>query len=194
MKITEQEFNKYTSMWEFPDYSGHSPGASFADLFTEECEPKPGDTVVDLGCVAGAGGLALARKGLKVAYVDLVKINEELLPFNQQSLWSPIYGHWKYGYCCDVMEHIPTQFTALVLHNALVACEVVFFNIAFLPDRCGALINDDLHLTVKPFLWWKDTIEEMGELVHGRDLISSGIFIVKSPYHQGGGAEHVVFT
>ena len=189
MRITEKEFDKYSKIWEFEDYNDNSPGAGFADLFFMECQPQVGDTVVDLGCGKGNGGLKLAKNDLKVSYIDLVKVNEELSPFKQQSLWQPIYGHWKYGYCCDVMEHIPEQLTGLVLHNILVACEITFFNIAFLQDSCGSLIDDKLHLTVRPFLWWKSTIEEIGELIHGRDLISSGVFIVKSSYHQE--AEHV---
>ena len=42
----------------------------------------------------------------------------------------------------------------------------------------GALIGEALHLTVRPFLFWRDLFRELGTLHDARDLIGEGVFCV----------------
>ena len=55
----------------------------------------------------------------------------------------------------------------------------VFLSIALVPDQFGILVGRPLHLTVKPFTWWRDRIRELGTVAECRDLIDAGLFLVK---------------
>jgi len=94
----------------------------------------------------------------------------------------PRDDHFDYGFCCDVMEHIPTEFTMLVLYRILSSCKTTWFQIALVPDNCGQLIGETLHLTVRPFTWWLNRFLDLGAHVEdARDLIDSGLYIVRKP-------------
>ena len=83
-----------------------------------------------------------------------------------------------YGYCCDVMEHIPTEFTMLVVRNLLDVCRTVWFQIAFAHDAFGAFVGEPLHLTVQTYQWWHDRIGSVGQIIEARDLCGTGLFVV----------------
>jgi len=83
-------------------------------------------------------------------------------------------------YCCDVMEHLPEALTMLAVHQLLsVARKGVFLSINFQPDVFGAWVGHALHQTVKPFTWWRDMLSEVGEVVEARDLLRTGLFMVR---------------
>jgi hypothetical protein len=42
----------------------------------------------------------------------------------------------------------------------------VFFQISCTEDHCGALIEEDLHLTVQPYSWWLKKLRDSGAVVH----------------------------
>jgi predicted TPR repeat methyltransferase len=184
-KIQAREAEKYSTAWSMPGYLEQSPGEVHSDMFKDVTGCKPGDSVIDFGCGAGAGGKALKEKyDLDVTFFDLERYAGCPDPFIQGSLWEPIPAShekvWDFGYCCDVMEHLPEQFTMLAVHNMLNACRVgIFFSISFLPDHFGKFVGEPLHLTVRPFVWWRDTLQEMGELVAARDFFGEGVFYVR---------------
>jgi hypothetical protein len=90
-------------------------------------------------------------------------------------------GPFEWVYCTDVLEHIPTAFTMLVVSRLLeVAEEGVFLSVSFVPDQMGVWIGETLHETVQPFTWWRDALNEVGEVVEARDLLGKGAFLVKS--------------
>ncbi|MHA2085554.1 MAG: hypothetical protein ACXABD_17500 [Candidatus Thorarchaeota archaeon] len=60
----------------------------------------------------------------------------------------------------------------------LEACDGVFFSIAFAPDYFGRFVGEPLHLNVKPFVWWRDRLAGMGNLIEARDLLGEGVFYV----------------
>ena len=66
----------------------------------------------------------------------------------------------EYGFCTDVMEHIPPDKVDVVLNNILHAAQSVWFSICLIPDDCGVLIGEPLHLSVHPFEWWKKKFED----------------------------------
>jgi hypothetical protein len=61
-----------------------------------------------------------------------------------------------------MLEHIPIQQVPTVLSNILHATEQVFFQISTEPDILGALINQPLHVTVRPASWWGTQIQKAG--------------------------------
>jgi hypothetical protein len=185
--VVEQE--KYSAAWQIPAYGDVSPGEHRASLFGSIVAPLAGETLIDLGCGKGAGGLTLHnRYGLNVTYLDIVKVSGVPKPFIQQSLWKVIAESqeerdplWKYGYCCDVMEHIPPEFSMLVIKNMLDACSSVFFSIDFCLDMFGPKnLGEPLHLTIRSFAWWRDHFREVGNLWEARDLLGQGVFYVSS--------------
>jgi hypothetical protein len=184
---------KYGELWgKHPVYRTISPGEQLAQLFLAEAKPKPGSTCIDFGCGTGRGGLALALFGkLNVTMVDFVKncldddvkqmceTQSHTLRFLKKDLEQPMGIVAQYGYCTDVMEHIPPDKVDQVLDRVLGAAEHVFFSISLTDDRCGALIGQPLHLTVQPYEWWLEKFQKRNTVVHwSRNLGDMALFYV----------------
>jgi hypothetical protein len=182
--VTAPERAKYEKMWTVPLYFENSPGLDNVDRFIKTMEPKPGSTVIDLGCGAGVAGLELERRGFRVTYLDLVDtaLNPEV--DRVHFMGAPLWGNWRrpmgwdYGFCCDVLEHIPTEYTMLAIQRIVRSCRVSWLQIALEPDVFGQVIGQPLHLTVQPFDWWRDRIASLGELIVARDLCGVGLYVV----------------
>lgn len=175
-------------MWGVDAYASHSPGEMYAPVFIDMARPEPVDSVLDAGCGAGCGALALQASG--IAAIELCDLTDAgLLPaarafrFAQVCLWEdlrPSVGEHDWVYCCDVMEHIPPAFTMLVVSRLLeVARKGVFLSISLTPDVMGAWIGKPLHLTVQSFTDWRDQLNAVGHVVEARDLLNAGVFLVK---------------
>ena len=160
------ERDKYVQMWQRPEYRTISPGEYAAATFLDVAKVEAAGPVIDFGCGTGRGGLALSKAGLDVTLVDFVssaRDHEALsLPFLEWDLTVPCPLRAPYGFCCDVMEHIPPADVPTVLRNILACVTTCFFQISTRPDNLGALIGHDLHLTVQPPAWWLETIEAEG--------------------------------
>lgn len=181
--MAEVERTKYEEMWNISDYRKISPGVGFVEVFGELAKPQEGEGLLDLGCGSGRAGRKLAKKyGLNVVFLDHVQVSKLNKPFIKQCLWEPIPTRnpkWSYGYCCDVMEHIPVEYVMLVLERIRNACTEVFFSIANCPDVFGTSIGVPLHLVVKPYAWWLHKLREVGEVLDARDLQNESIFYVR---------------
>jgi len=181
----EIEAKKYEEIWSFRDYHAMSPGERYAYMF-DEIMPSHHtiDNVIDLGCGAGAGGKALEEIGYNVLFLDHVLVDGvEEGKFLKVGLWDnwpeqlPLMDFT--GYCCDVMEHIPTEYVGLVLERIKRATARTFFSIGLTDDHYGHLIQQSLHLTVKPYSWWNGLLGEFGAVVEARDLLQTGVFMVE---------------
>ena len=178
ISISERERSKYEKAWALEGY-GASPGMRYLDMFWGIAKPPQNASLIDIGCGDGQAGKALRDRGLLVCGFDLVG-SESGLPIYTGTVWRDLLdGPFDYGYCCDVMEHIPTQFTALSIDSILRSCSFAFFAINFELDRHGDAIRDRLHLTVQPFTWWRDMMRELGTVHEARDLLGNGVFYVE---------------
>ena len=141
----------YKTMWSKPEYRTVAPGEHCAMDFLAQAQPKKGETVLDLGCGTGRGGLALAFfGGLNVTLVDFADncLDEDIRPmletqahalrFVEHDLTEPLTQGATYGFCTDVLEHIPTEDVDKVLDNCLASCKHVFFQISTVDDVMGA--------------------------------------------------------
>lgn len=104
-----------------------------------------------------------------------------VLRFLKADLEQPLPVHAEYGYCTDVMEHIPPDKVAQVLDNILQASQHVFFSISTIADRCGAMIGETLHLTVQPYAWWLEQFAQRECLIHwSQDQGMDALFYVSA--------------
>lgn len=171
--LTNPEQSKYDRLWaQHPEYRHSAPGEHLVGVFSSMAEIKPHHHVIDFGCGTGRGALAIARRtGAKVTALDFSEssldehVREALggnLTFEQRDLTQPLCldRPADYGYCTDVMEHIPPEQVEAVLANIVTSARRVFLCISTVPDRMGALIGEDLHLTVRPAEWWRAVLED----------------------------------
>lgn len=176
---TDNEAEKYRRMWEFDSYRKYAPGEHVVNDFLKQARPKQGDTVIDFGAGTGRGALMISLlSGVDVTMVDfasncLDKDVRDMLPaqshafrFVEADLRKPIPVSAKYGFCTDVMEHIPPEDVDAVLDNILKSAQHVFFQISLVDDACGEMIGEKLHLTVKPYTWWIDKFHKHDAAIH----------------------------
>ncbi len=190
-----QERDKYAEIWTFDEYrKANSPGLINVDRFMSVMKPKTGSSLIDIGCGSGRAGLEFQRRGLDVSWLDLTAAGldpeVERSRFKEAPLWADWemeFGsffadlerpHFDYGFCCDVMEHIPPEYTMLALHRIITACSTTWLQIALRPDEFGKLIGEPLHLTVRPFSWWLVRLATLGKVIEARDLCGDGLFVV----------------
>lgn len=157
-EVAQAEQDKYRRMWDVPAYRVHSPGLRILGRATQYL---PRDkTIIDFGCGSGKAAQALTNQGYKVTGVDLAPncVDEGCtFPFQQVCLWDlPAALSCSYGYCTDVMEHIPPSKVHDVLKNISRAClEGCFFQIATFQESFGQKIGAILHLSVQPAEVWE---------------------------------------
>lgn len=183
---------KYGKLWEREEYRAVAPGEIFASLFMKQLNPKHGSTVIDFGAGTGRGAARLRDAGMKVTMLDFVRnsldpavaVRSQADPdfrFLKHDLTKPSPVMAEYGYCTDVMEHIPTKWVPIVLENILRAAKIVFFSISLEEDRCGKMIGEPLHLSVMPFEWWTKTFKDMGCRIDWKGRVgSNGFWIVSA--------------
>jgi len=190
-----EEKEKYEKAWNTEGYRIHSPGEQSLEAFVEIVNPKEESSVIDFGSGTARASMELAKRGHYVQMLDITEqsMDPEVrkymetdythLKFNEVNLWDMhamfVYSG-DYGYCCDVMEHIPTEYVMQVLNNIMACTPRAFFYICLLPDSFGQIVGKPLHLTVKPFMWWLEKLNEVGTVVDARDLIANGLYYVEA--------------
>src|SRR5262245_53544690 len=178
MNIAEIERTKYEKIWkDIPAYREFSPGLENVQRFYDVLHPRRDSSLIDIGCGTGVAGLEFEKRGLEVTFLDITSagLGKDFVGnFLLASLWDRWPSQFKhgfdYGFCCDVMEHIPPEYTMLVIDRILSVCRTAWFQIALHPDQFGKEIGQTLHLTVRPFTWWRDNFKTLGNLIDARDL------------------------
>ncbi|MCU0521420.1 MAG: methyltransferase domain-containing protein [Anaerolineae bacterium] len=200
MSIQAVERDAYAELWSSVSaYKRNSPGEQYAKTF-HAIVNDPGATVLDAGCGEGRGMVALDKLGYVVAGLDLtdagLSAEAKAFPFMQETIWNDLNrvrqlfhstrthvfgGKVDYVYCCDVLEHLPTQFTMLAVEKMIrVSKKGVFLSIFFIQDGYGPWVGRHLHQTVQPFTWWRDALRELCDVVEARDCHEFGIFYVRA--------------
>ncbi len=179
-------------MWQIPSYSEVTVTSKTAELFVEMSQAKGGH-VLDAGCGTGQGAVLLTALGFQVTLLDFTPEGlcdqAKSLRFREECLWNDlrptlhkadnIRGTYDYVFCTDVLEHIPQEYTMLVVHRLLEASKLgVFLTISLIPDNQGVWLGKHLHQTVQPFTWWRDRLRELGTVRECRDMIIKGAYYV----------------
>ncbi len=203
MSIATQERELYTTVWaSIDDYAKYSPGEVYLPIFLDMAglahyaedgyalAPSAGHpAILDAGCGSGKAAVGLKKAGFNVTMCDVTR--DGLVPeaqdikFFDQVLWNPIVIDTKwpydfaYAYCCDVLEHIPPQFTMLVVSRLLDVAPRVFLSVCNVQDSAGVWIGKSLHQTVQPFSWWKANFKEIATVIEARDLFDNSVFLLE---------------
>jgi trans-aconitate methyltransferase len=179
--MTERE--KYRRMWQFETYRTTAPGEQEAAAFVDLV--RPDSTVIDFGCGTGRGSLAIQRlSGCDVILVDFAEnCRDEAalhLPFLEWDLTHPCPARAHYGYCTDVLEHIPPGDVEAVIRNIMASVGTAFFQISTVPDIMGGLIRQSLHLTVEPHAWWLALFQRLGfDVAYASDQGNASQFVIQ---------------
>lgn len=163
MQLTDQERDKYRQAWDFEGYRVASPGMRHLESALAWMQPTPGASITDWGSGSGKASEAMRDKGYAVRMVDIAtNAYRGDMPVVEACLWEmgDEIGPTDYGYCADVMEHIPTEKVdevfAAIAKRTLKKC---YFQIALFEDRCFTHAGP-LHLSVFPEEWWIEKIEQ----------------------------------
>lgn len=177
------ERSKYETMWEHDSYRERSPGMRHLADALARMKPEPAASIIDLGCGTGRVSQALADKGFDVTAVDIAEnaCTEFAGKFICACVWDlPEGEQHEYGFCADVMEHLPTSKIGDALQSIARAAKTTYFQIANFHCHEGDKIGETLHLTVKPFDWWQRELSAVFDIEFGRAEAKHHIFVCKS--------------
>lgn len=167
--MNEQE--KYELMWEIDEYRLSSPEVScLPELY--KFIPGPPAAINIYGCGPGRAGAQMAGMGYTVHMLDIAgncldsvakKATHSVdvpLYFHRAPLWDAAgfmpFADW--GYCCDVLEHLPTDQVVASLRAIAFLTPRAYMTISHVEDVFGDRIGERLHLTIKPLEWWMSVI------------------------------------
>lgn len=183
-ELIESEREKYERMWSLESYGERSPGMRHLDDALSRLMPSPGATIVDLGCGTGRVSAALKAKGFDVTAVDIAAnaATEFDGPYVVACLWDlpQSLEQFDYGFCADVMEHIPTARVDDALWNIAIHAQTTYFQIANFICHEGDAIGQHLHLTVKPIGWWEAKLNQFFTIEQSSKQPKHHIFVCKS--------------
>lgn len=181
------EREKYRLLWQFDSYRQMAPGEGHVAQFLELAKPPKGARVIDFGCGTGRGSIELARNGYVPIMVDFAgncldrEAADNGWQFIEHDLTVPLSQHADFGFCTDVMEHIPMDQVDAVIRNVMASADVCYFNISTVDDAFGKMIGARLHNTVRPAEWWAAKFNALGFDISyiGADG-GSAVFLVKN--------------
>jgi hypothetical protein len=163
MHTTDSERDKYKKAWAIPGYADFAPGLHELAGALKWMQPESGSSITDWGSGSGKAADALVERGFRVRMVDIATnaYRGKHGPVIEACLWElpESLEATEYGYCTDVMEHIPPERVNAVLAGIAKRTErACFFQIALYHDRFGAQVGAPLHLSVFPPDWWKERL------------------------------------
>ena len=180
--LEQREREKYEKMWTFGAYRKDAPGESMVEHAIESLGMKQGDSVIDFGCGTGRASAKFKSLGYNVKSIDFAAncVDEGVdLDFIQACLWDLPDIRAEYGYCTDVMEHIPPEKVQDVISGIASRVKAAYFNIATRDDALGALIGKKLHMTVMDAAHWESLLKLHWDDVMVIEHDGEATFIVK---------------
>lgn len=187
MDLAQQEQEKYEQMWNYKDYRRSSPGERAVEHAYEALGMQAGDNLIDFGCGTGRALLKFQEKGLHVGGVDIAEncLDAHVgVLFRKECLWNLPKMSVMWGYCTDVMEHIPPEKVADVLDNIRRSVtHGAYFKIHMGPDAFGPMkLGKPLHLTLRNPEWWTAKLEACFEEVSVSVEGKTATLVCKKPF------------
>ena len=158
----ESERAKYEAIWKIGAYRNSSPGLGRVAEAFEALQMPPRAVVLDLGCGTGRAAAKFRELGLRPIGVDITGLGlEEDIPFSEMPLWDEL-PRADFGFCVDVLEHIPPDRVEATLASIHAACRVgCYLDIDTIHDAFGVHVGEQLHLTVQPAAWWEKRLRAL---------------------------------
>lgn len=179
--LETSEREKYEAVWAHAPYREQSDGEPACAWAVRTMACQEGDTIIDWGCGKGICTDLLQRMGLKATGFDIAPncLDHDLakiIPLVVGTMWNPPAGlAAMYGFCTDVLEHIPPEHLKSVL-DVLVARSSIacFIQLDTFPDLSGPRMKPPrtLHLSLHSPQWWKRELEARWRVVS----MSSGLY------------------
>lgn len=159
---TDSERAKYQSVWTLDQYRKVSPGLRHLGDALAWMQPEPGASITDWGSGSGQASDAMVAQGFAVRMVDIAAnaYRGPHGPVVEACLWElpADLGPTDYGFCADVMEHLPPERVDEVFDQIAARTRVAcYFQIALFHDRTFRHAGP-LHLSVFPQPWWEERI------------------------------------
>lgn len=156
------EKSKYELIWTHKGYRQNSPGENIAERV---CSRWDKGTVNDYGSGTGRACKVFHQRGFEPNQIDCAQNASEVeYPFFETYLWDlHDVPESDYGFCVDVLEHLPTEKINDVLEGIRRRTKKeVYFQVAHFEDKFNGF---DCHLTVKDSDWWRSTLGNMFEII-----------------------------
>jgi len=155
--LLDKEVEKYTKLRNIfkPQISSHH--LSSAKIAFETLRMKSGDTILDAGAGMGYQTEWFKSHGLITYSTDIVPMFKDCIKI---PIWDMHFiDKTDWVFCVDVLEHIPTEMIDKSISELKrIATKGMYLDICCREDNNGKLINEKLHLTVKPPEWWLDKL------------------------------------
>lgn len=175
LNISDEQ-KKYIKAWNVDAYRNISPGENCVDMFLDAVDSlsERGGTLIDFGCGTGRAAKRLDDY-FDVTPMDFALncLDEEVKEhfgnrFVEHDLTEKTALRADWGYCTDVMEHLPPEDIDKALGTIFEAVDNAFFQIATVPDHFGGHpdIKEQLHLTVWDYDQWLKKFTDHGCVVH----------------------------
>lgn len=187
--VAKVEREKYLQVWQRPEYRRVSPGMMETDRAVAVCGISQGDSLIDFGSGPCRASNWFINRGVSVTAIDFAPNASEFkhVPFVEACLWDDDLptkvSKADFGFCTDVMEHIPGDKIDKVLSNIAIMTKLsVYFRIATRPDRMGPrLIQKPLHMTVEQPAFWREKLENHFATVDVVEQTDRDIMLVARP-------------
>ncbi len=191
------EQRKYQEVWEHDEYRKFSPGKLEHHRALSVMDMLPGDTITDFGCGEGWSVKFFSDKGMDAFGVDIASnaIRAPGIVVVEACLWDlGDIMRSDFGFCCDVMEHIPTAKVRDTLENIAAHVRTAcYFRISTEPDHFGPkLIGKPLHLTVASADSWRKVLEKFFDAVMTVDKKPGHVvFLASRPLPSRASSDHL---
>jgi len=160
-----KEKEKYIKVWKVKGYRKVAPGEDSVPLFLEALEDLESESkdekLIDFGCGTGRAAMLLDETfdviPMDIAFNCLDKEAAEHFGdrFIEHDITQKTKLRASWGYCTDVMEHLPPEQIDDALDVIFEACDNIFFQISTGADFFSGHpdIKDQLHLSVFDYGW-----------------------------------------
>lgn len=164
----ELERAKYERVWSDPKYRRQSDGLPVVHLARLALGMLPTHSVIDWGAGTGLAAEAFRRFGHQVTAFDIAPncLNPDLrhIPLVCGVLWDPPADLVSdFGFCTDVLEHVPEEHVAACLEHIAARSRLgAFLQVDTVLDISGPRMDPPmrLHLTVWSRERWESAIRE----------------------------------
>ncbi|MBS3113718.1 class I SAM-dependent methyltransferase [Candidatus Woesearchaeota archaeon] len=174
-----RENRKYSALWQ--NGYGDANWRRLAKYVLAKVDTSERLSLIDFGFGRGAALDFFERHAF---YVEGVEISSYAVE-NQRSKGRSVHyssldnlpmlkdGQFSIGFCNDVIEHVPEDLVAPSLEEMTRVCSrYLFISVCPTPSHHLSLNEENLHLTVKPVLWWEEQFKRYGEIERLRFLFS----------------------